>query len=139
MRMFVTRPLRLTAVTIALCAGRSVNAQVVPHPDSATIARASYAETKLVYWVESTNGQAEQAVFLKNTSTEPIQVTNYEIYDCVNLRGKVCGVHVPGPLIAPGKTVRLVVIDRGFSQEAWSFRYRFHAAFLHAPTDTTSH
>ncbi len=139
MQLFATRSLRLAVVSIGFWAGRSVHAQVVPHPDSATIARASYAETKLVYWVESTGGHSEQAVFLKNTSTEPIEVINFEIYDCINLRGKVCGVHAPGPLIAPGKTVRLVVIDRGFSKEAWSFRYRFHAAFLHAPTDTTSH
>jgi hypothetical protein len=133
MRVLAARLLPFTVVSVALCSGRSGNAQVVPHPDSATIARASYAETKLVYWVESTGGHAEQAVFLRNTSTEPIQVTDYEIYDCVNLRGKVCGVHSPGPLIAPGKTVRIVVIDQGSSEEAWSFRYRFHATFLHAP------
>src|SRR5258708_3101987 len=139
MQLFATRSLRLPVVAIGSWAGGSWDGQVVLYPDSATIGRGSYAETKLVYWVESTGGHSEQAVFLKNTSTEPIEVINFEIYDCINLRGKVCGVHAPGPLIAPGKTVRLVVIDRGFSEEAWSFRYRFHAAFLHAPTDTTSH
>ena len=131
----------VVVLSVALGWVTSARAQVVPHPDSATIARATGAETKLVYWVESTNGHSEQAVFLRNTWTEPIQVTNYEIYDCVNLRGKVCGMHSPGPLIAPGKTVRLVVIDQAFSAEAWSFKYRFNAIYVHPanPAADTAH
>jgi hypothetical protein len=143
MSPFSTRLSQLAAVSVALGSTVSLNAQVVTHPDSATIARAADAGAKLVYWVESTNGHAEQAVFLRNTSTEPIQVTDYEIYECVNLRGKACGVHSPGPLIAPGKTVRLIVIDQAYSQEAWSFKYRFNATFPHssspAAPDTVHH
>jgi hypothetical protein len=79
----------------------------------------------------------EAAIVLRNMSAEPIQITQYEVYDCVNLRGNVCGLHSPGPLIAPGKTVR-VVVAQGFSRQAWSFRYRFRAAFRHPPASTAA-
>jgi hypothetical protein len=115
--------------------------QTYLHPDSAVVARAAEAGARLVHWVETTNGQEEQAVFLRNTSREPIQITSYEIFDCANLRGSVCGRHAPGPRIEPGKTVRLVVISRSFSQSRWFYKYRFNAVFVRdsLAADTAHH
>ena len=134
------RPLWLLAsLSTGLVAAPAV-AQTYPHPDSATVARAVDAGARLVHWIETTNGRSEHAVFLRNTSQEPIQITSFDIYDCVNLRGSVCGSHSPGPRLAPGKTVRLVVISRNLSQSAWSYKYRFHAAFVRdTVTADTSH
>ena len=120
---------------------RSALAQTYYRPDSAKIARAADAGARLVHWIETTNRESEQAIFLRNTSSEPIQITSYEIYECVNIWRRVCGRHSPGPNIAPGKTVRLAVVERGLSDQSWSFKYRFEAAFVSdsVKRDTTRH
>ena len=120
---------------------RSALAQTYHRPDSAKIARAAEAGARLVHWVETTNRESEQAIFLRNTSGEPIQITSYELYDCVNIWRRVCGRHSPGPSIAPGETVQLAVVERGLSDQSWSFKYRFEAAFVSdsVKPDTTRH
>jgi hypothetical protein len=117
-------------LSVALGVPSPAVCQVYTRPDSARIANAVDAGALIVHWIETTTDRSEQAVYLRNTSNEPIQVTSYEIYDCQNLRGNVCGVHAPGPVIKPGKTVELVVVSQSFRYEAWSFRYRFHTVFL---------
>ena len=113
----------------ALCAN-SAPAQVYTRPDSARIANAIDAGALVVHWIETTTSRTEQAVYLRNTANEPVQVQSYEIFDCQNLRGNVCGVHAPGPVIQPGKTVELVVVSQSYQYAAWSFKYRFNVIFL---------
>lgn len=120
----------LALMCVALGLPSPAASQVYTRPDSARIANAVDAGALIVHWIETTTDRSEQAVYLRNTSNEPIQVTSYEIFDCQNLRGNVCGVHAPGPVIQPGKTVELVVVSQSFRYEAWSFRYRFHTIFL---------
>jgi len=109
-------------------------AQVVPQPDSAQLAAAA-AEAALMHWVASSSGATEQNVYLRNTSTRPIQITSYEIYECINLAKAVCGVHAPGPLIKPGATVVLQAIRQRDRRQSWSYQYRFDALF--APPDSS--
>jgi len=104
-------------------------AQTIPPPDSARLAAAS-ASAALVHWVASSSGAAEQTIFIKNSSERPIDITSYEIYECLNLAKSVCGVHAPGPRIAAGKTVALQTIRQRDRTARWAFQYRFMAAFV---------
>jgi hypothetical protein len=133
------RPARV-AVLVAVCALLSAgpaDAQVIPPPDSATLAREA-AHAAMLHWVESA-GRSEQIVTLKNTSQEFIQVESYEIYECINISpSRLCRVHRDGPLIRPGQTIKLVTLGRLRPTQGWSFRYRFQVRFLRdsLPRDT---
>jgi hypothetical protein len=124
----------LLIVLASLGSARAAVAQVVPHPDSAQLAAAA-AHAALLHWVASSSGASEQSVYLRNTSTRPVQVTSYEIYECINLAKSVCGVHRPGPFIKPGATVVLQIIRQPDRRQSWSHQYRFDALF--APPDST--
>lgn len=102
--------------------------QVVPPPDSASQAM-SAARAALSYWEASSHGSSEQSVYLKNNSARPIVITSYEVYECVNIPRRTCGVHSPGPTVPPGKTVVLVTIGRSRNDQAWAYRYRFYPQF----------
>ena len=123
-------PIASVALGIAL-GTLPASAQVIPPPDSARLAAAS-ASAALVHWVASSSGAAEQTIFIKNSSDRPIDVTSYEIYECVNLAKSVCGVHTPGPRIAAGKTVSLQTIRQRDRRGEWSYQYRFTAAYVTA-------
>jgi hypothetical protein len=119
----------VTLVVAALLGGGvPASAQQILPPDSATLAE-SAARAALTYWEASTGGSAEQSVFLRNNSDRPIQITSYEVYECVNVARRTCRVVTPGPLVGPGKTVTLVAIGRLRPTSGWSYRYRFNARF----------
>ncbi len=115
-------------------------AQTLPQPDSATLAL-SAARAALSYWEAATyQGSREQSVFLRNNSTRTIQIASYEVRECVNISRRVCGVHTPGPVIRPGKTVILVTLVRQQYNEGYSYRYRFSPRFVaDSSNDSTPH
>ena len=95
--------------------------------DSEKVRAAVAAGARLVHWVETVRGAGEHIIYVRNVSPRPVRVTSYEIYDCKDLRGRACGVHSPGPLLAPGETHRLIVID--FLGLYGSYRYRLSSAY----------
>jgi hypothetical protein len=110
--------------------------------DSAKVAAAAAAGVSLIHWVQTSPGAIEHIIYVRNISKRPIQVTSYEIYDCFNLRGNVCGVHAPGPRLAPGETKRLIIIEEGGGVGRSSYQYRVHSAPVAADSssaDTTHH
>jgi hypothetical protein len=116
--------------------------QVTYHADSAKVAAAAAAGVKLIHWVQTSPAANEHVIYVRNISQQPIQVTSYEIYDCFNLSGRVCGVHAPGPLLAPGQTKRLVIIESGAGVGRSSYQYRIHSAPVTPDStraDTTHH
>jgi hypothetical protein len=119
----------LGLVLAALGATRPLSAQTYTTPDSAQQAQAAAAGAALLHWIASTHGAGEQTVFLKNTSTQLVHITSYEIHECLNLASKVCGTHAPGPDIRPGETVALQRVRPRDRSARWSYQYRFDAAF----------
>jgi len=110
--------------------------------DSAKVAAAIAAGVKLIHWVQTTPGASEHIIYVRNISKQPIQITSYEIYDCINLAGRVCGIHAPGPQLAPGQTKRLVVIKVIPGVGPSSYNYRLQSAPVTPDStraDTTHH
>jgi len=106
--------------------------------DTTKINRATKAGVGLIHWVQTEPGAEEHVIYVRNISSRPIQVTSYEVYDCQNIRGRVCGVHSPGPQVAPGKTVRLVIIRQSSSMFRASYHYRVQSVYTDsAAADTT--
>lgn len=132
-RLALARGGVLLLAGLALAAPSAAAQQYAP-PDSSQLA-ASAARASLTYWEANTNGSAEISVFLRNNADRPIQVTWYEIKDCVNVSRKLCGRHDPGPLIKPGKTVRLVSVPRERPHESWSYTWAFEARWGDDPAD----
>ena len=129
----------LATLSIALClllSARALQAQVSPPPDSATLQRATEAGVYLLHWVQKVNS-SEQNVFFKNTAQFPIQVVDWEIYECVNIRDKDCGPHAEGPLIQPAQSVRLATIRQRERRSAYSYLYRFHVKW-EVPLDSSA-
>jgi hypothetical protein len=119
----------ISALALLLFASTApARGQVVPPPDSAAMVM-SAARAALSYWEASSHGSSEQSVYLKNNSTRPIVITSYEVYECVNIPRRVCGVHTPGPTVPPGKTVILVTISRSRNDQAWAYHYKFFPQF----------
>lgn len=111
----------------------AVRAQVVAPPDSSRLAAAEDAGAKLIFWEASSNGQSEQSVYLRNTSGRPIEITSYEVYDCFNLAGRLCGEHTPTLTVRPGKTATLFVVGPRDRSQGWAYRYRFRAHYADVP------
>ncbi len=119
------------SITPVLCISPGL-AQVYTRPDSAVQARAA-AIAALTYWVETTHGVSEQSVMLRNNSTREIQVLSYEVFECANISSRTCKVHRPGPVVPPGKTIRLVTIVPRRLEDQSSFRFRFEAGYVPQP------
>jgi len=133
----------LTLGLEVLCAKR-LRAQIINyHADSAKIAKAADAGASLVHWVQTSPGAEEHTIYVRNISQQLIRVTSYEVYNCVDVRGRACGIHSPGPLVKPGQTVRLIVIDFGMRRGSnGSYQYRVSSTFVatdSTPPDTTRH
>ena len=128
----MSRLLLLVPVLLAGIPARA-SAQVYTRPDSVALARAA-AFAELVHWVETSHGTSEHTVYLRSSSSQAIQVVSYEVYDCINIPSRVCKVHQPGPVIQPGKIMRLVTISRR-RQESWSYSYRFEVSYLPSPVE----
>jgi hypothetical protein len=127
----MTRFLRLTPALLVLTA-TTVEAQVYTRPDTAALERAA-AFAEMTVWVETTHGTSEQSVMLRNNSRRLVQVMSYEIYNCINIPTRVCKVHEPGPVVKPGKTIRLVTVSRRRDEDAWSYSYKFSVAYVRPP------
>ena len=134
--------LRLTIVAFAVWSApvaKGRTQEIIYHADSTKIANAAESGARLVHWVETVRGAGQHVIYVRNLTTRPVRVTSYEIYECMNLRGRACGVHSPGPVVAPGKTVRLIIIAFGVGIAPGSYRYRLQAAFADSTTADTSH
>lgn len=126
--MHTVRRCHIAVLLLSLLpAGPAAAQQIFYRADSAKIDSAAAAGVALVHWVQSTYAADEQSIYVRNISHTPIRITSFEIYDCLNLGGHACGVHSPGPLVAPGKTARLIVIERAFDGSATGFKYRIYA------------
>ena len=114
----------------------SLAGQGVPSMDSTRLQPVTAAGHFLLHWTvdEGTNG--EQTVFLRNVSPDrSITLSSWEIYDCVNLAGRACGVHKKGPVIPPGQTVRLVRLHAAVPDQGYAYRYRFTAGWTEPSAD----
>lgn len=80
----------------------------------------------------------EQTVSLINRGARPILVASWVTYGCVNVRGRDCGERHPGPLVAPGDTVRVAVVHRANPSFPWKYRYLFRAVFGATPAAFTA-
>ncbi len=118
-------------LTLPLCLllspGR-LGAQVSLPPDSATLQRAAEAGVYLLHWVQKVNS-SEHTIHFKNTAQFAIQVVDWEVYECINIREKDCGPHTAGPLIQPGQSIRLATVRQRERRSAYSFLYRFHVTW----------
>ena len=123
---FLARSLPL-AIALAVAVPSLAAGQGVPAMDSTRLTSVTAAGKFLAYWTAEDGAAQEQGVYLKNLSPDrSITITSWEVYDCINLAGGVCGKRNKGPTIKPGKTVRLVLI-RGWrgSTRGYSYRFRF--------------
>lgn len=94
------------------------------------------ARTRLLNWVEHERGGRSQQVYFRNTSDQPIDITSYEFFDCVNVAGVSCGKKIEGPRIEPGETIILVTVRQRDIQRRWKYRYQFQARFPDPPPAT---
>jgi hypothetical protein len=114
--------------TLALLSPLSLRAQVSHPPDSAYLKRATDAGIYLVHWIQKDNS-SEHTLYFKNTAAFPLQVTDWEVYECINIGNKDCAAHSDGPLIKPGQTVSITTIRRRDRHSGFSYLYRFHVAW----------
>ena len=114
--------------------------EIVYGADSAKVDSARAAGVGLVHWVQTVWRAREHIIYVRNISTRPLQIASFEIYECFGIRRNVCGVHAPGPRLAPGETKRLIIIDEiaGRGQRS-SYRYRVKVAADSTAADTSRH
>lgn len=99
--------------------------------DSTALANKSDAGVFLVHWAAEDGSRSEQVIYMRNISKDQrIRIDWWEVYDCQNLRGKVCGRHEGGPELKPGQTVKLTNVSQGNRRQAYSYRYRFYASWV---------
>ncbi len=122
---FLTLLTLLAALLVSTPCSSAVAQKLMQTADSKEAARAG---VDLIHWVENVPDAGERIIYVRNISNRPIQIKSYEIYDCIGLRGRVCGVYAPGPRLLPGKTARLAIIDL-VRFHRWFYRYRLNAAF----------
>jgi len=109
--------------------------QIMYRADSAKVARAVESGARLVHWVETVPDAGQHILYARNVTNRPVRVSSYEVYECMEVRGRVCGIH-EGPVVQPGKTVRLAVIT--FRGGGGSYKYRVNAEFADSiPGDST--
>jgi hypothetical protein len=118
----------LPACAVLLGMPSSLLAQVDKAPDSTFFRQRADAGVYLVHWVKQDNPR-EQTVYFKNTAKFPLQVTDWEVYDCMNIGNKDCGPRTSGPLLKPGQTVKLITIVQRDRYSGYSYHYRFHVAW----------
>jgi hypothetical protein len=134
-RLSPARPVLSLPLCLLLLAG-PLGAQVSLPPDSATLQRATEAGVYLLHWVQKVNS-SEHSIYFKNTAQFAIQVVDWEVYDCVNIRDKDCGPHTNGPLIQPAQSIRLATVRQRERRSAYSYLYRFHVTW-EVPLDSSS-
>lgn len=91
------------------------------------------AHAKLLNWVEDAARAREHLVYFRNTSDQPLDITSYEFYECLNVSGVKCGVEHEGPRLEPGETIVLKRIRHRNMDQRMSYRYRFYVQFAAAP------
>jgi len=131
----VRRATFLAALFASTVCSRAVAQKLMQTTDTEEAARAG---VDLIHWAEGVPDAGERIIYVRNISNRPIQVKSYEIYDCVAVHVRVCGIHTPGPLVLPGKTARLAIIDF-VRMHRWSYRYRLNTAFVDSTAADTSH
>jgi hypothetical protein len=125
-------PVRIPVLAVMVLLARApLSAQGIPTMDSTQLQPLTAAGKFLMHWTVDDGPAGDQTIYVRNISKDrPITVVTWEVYDCVNLSGRACGVHHDGPTIKPGKTERLVTVHRLIQSEGSSYRYRFTARWF---------
>ena len=136
----IPRTLIRTALWVAILSSPVRAQEIVYGADSAKMDSAKAAGVGLIHWVETIWHAREHIIYVRNISSRPLRVESFEIYDCFGLRRKVCGVHTPGPRLAPGETKRLIIIDEEAAPgQRSSYRYRVKVAADSTVADSSHH
>lgn len=88
------------------------------------------ARAKLLSWTQMKPGSRTMQWFMRNTSSETIEITTYEFSECLNVLGVKCDEELKGPRIEPGETVVLATIRQRNIEQRWFYRTLFQARFL---------
>lgn len=119
---------------VLLAGPRGLAAQWQTPPDAHDFSKLKGADSALVTWVERDN-MNEHLIKMRNNARYPAEITEWEIFSCINIRSKDCRVHAKPTRIEPGKTITLQVVRRDYVRSGWQWRYRFKSRFL-VPNDT---
>ncbi len=122
-------------LAVACLAGSApLSAQWQTPPDAHDFSKLKGADSALVTWVERDNANVH-LIKMRNNARHPVEIAEWEIYNCFNIRSKDCGRHAKPTRIEPGKTITLQAVRRDYARSGWQWQYRFRSRFL-VPADT---
>jgi hypothetical protein len=92
----------------------------------------SSAGSEAVHWTFD-DGFGQQTIYVRNTSAHrAMRIVRWRVFNCDNVRRRVCRKHEPGPTIPPGRTVRLATVTREMEERGYSFRYELTPEWVEA-------
>lgn len=100
-----------------------------PVPVSVTSRKAPPAgNDQISSWMEEIPGTRAEVIFFRDNTGWPMEVKNFELYDCVAVKQK-CGVQKARILLPPHVIKQAMIVEPADIHDVYTFRYRFIYGF----------
>lgn len=99
-----------------------VPASVTPHQAPAA------GKDQLSSWMEAVPGTRAQVIFFRNNTGWPMEIRDFELYDCQAVKQK-CGVQKTRVLLPAHAVKQAMIVEPSNPQDVYTFRYRFRYGF----------
>lgn len=118
-----------TAADLAVPAVEAPASDTAPVPASVTSHQAPPAgDDQISTWMEEIPGTRAEAIFFRNNTGWPMEVKNFELYDCVAVK-QACGVQKFRLKLAPHIIKQAMIVEPADLHDAYTFRYRYLYGF----------
>jgi hypothetical protein len=79
-------------------------------------------------WADTATNTRAQTIFIKNNTKWPIRVTQFELYDCINVK-QACGVKQANIKLPAHVTKKIMVVDPADPDGAYNYQFRYEYGF----------
>lgn len=118
-----------TAADLAPSPTEAPVSDTAPVPASVTSRQAPAPGTdQLSTWMEEIPGTRAEVIFFRNNTGWPMEVKNFELYDCQAVK-QACGVQKFRLKLPPHVIKQAMIVEPSNLHDAYTFRYRFLYGF----------
>jgi hypothetical protein len=101
------------------------NAGIVNCPDP----MAQNEQVNLSGWSEN-RGDTQVLMVRNNSAARVVRITEWTVYDCMNLRGSICRRHTRPVIIRPGQSAELIELRPEQLGREWRYQWSWVAEFV---------
>lgn len=65
-----------------------------------------------------------------NSAARTVRITEWTVYDCVNIKGSICGRHTKAVVLRPGQSTDLGKVQKDYANGGFQYRWNWQAEFL---------